>query len=182
MTIHQPIIADPARAPVVPPRTFLSFIARILGKSEPACRQIVSRARKHLRSQQPTVRVNPLATKALLDRFVQALQARDQKALLQLLAQDATWTSDGGGKAKAARKIVRGAESVARFATGVYHRHISLITFHPVTVNDEAGVAAFYEGHLLSVLTIRTDGERILDVYALLNPDKLQGFELPAVH
>ena len=44
------------------------------------------------------------------------------------------------------------------------------------------GVAAFYEGHLLSVLTIRTDGERILDVYALLNPDKLQGFELPAVH
>ena len=53
---------------------------------------------------------------------------------------------------------------------------------HYPIVLDEAGVAAFYEGHLLSVLTIRTDGERILDVYALLNPDKLQGFELPAVH
>jgi mannose-6-phosphate isomerase-like protein (cupin superfamily) len=31
MTIHQTIVADPLRVPVVPPRTFLSFIARILG-------------------------------------------------------------------------------------------------------------------------------------------------------
>ena len=31
MTIHQTIVADPTRVPVVPPRTFLSFIARILG-------------------------------------------------------------------------------------------------------------------------------------------------------
>lgn len=31
MSIHQTIVADPTRVPVVPPRTFLSFIARILG-------------------------------------------------------------------------------------------------------------------------------------------------------
>lgn len=49
-----------------------------------------------------------------------------------------------------------------------------------MTVNDEPGYAAFYAGRILSVLTIRTDGHRILDVYAILNPDKLKGFELPA--
>ncbi len=157
-------------------------IAKILGKGEAACRQIVSRARRRVRDAKPRVQVSVDARTRLLGGLVQAIQAQDRGALLKLLADDATWTSDGGGKAKATRKIVRGAASVARFATGVYHRHISQITFHPVTVNDEAGVAAFYEGHLLSVLTIRTDGERILDVYALLNPDKLQGFELPAVH
>ena len=70
---------------------------------------------------------------------------------MKLLTDDATWTSDGGGKAKAARKIVRGAASVARFATGVYRRNLSRITFHLVTVNDEAGVASFHEGHLLAV-------------------------------
>jgi len=157
-------------------------IARILGKSESACRQIVSRARKRVRDAQPRVQVSAEARARLLKGLVEAVQAQDQPALLKLLSDDATWISDGGGKAKAARKIVHGAEHVARFATGVYRRHLSQISFHPVTVNDEPGYAAFYAGRVLSVLTIRTDGRRILDVYAILNPDKLKGFELPAMH
>ena len=44
------------------------------------------------------------------------------------------------------------------------------------------GASVFYAGRILSVLTIRTDGRRILDVYAILNPDKLKGFALPATH
>jgi RNA polymerase sigma-70 factor, ECF subfamily len=157
-------------------------IARILGKSEPACRQIVSRARKRVRDAKPRVQVSAEARTRLLQGLVDAVQAQDQPALLKLLSDDATWTSDGGGKAKAAKKIVRGAQHVARFATGVYRRHLPLMTFRPVTVNDEPGYAVFHAGRILSVLTIRTDGHRILDVYAILNPDKLKGFELPATH
>ncbi len=157
-------------------------IARILGKSEPACRQIVSRARKRVRAAQPRVQVSAEARARLLHGLVEAVQAQDPPALLKLLSDDATWISDGGGKAKAAKKIVHGAEHVARFATGVYRRHLSQITFRPVTVNDEAGYAAFYAGRILSVLTIRTDGRRILDVYAILNPDKLKGLEISALH
>jgi RNA polymerase sigma-70 factor (ECF subfamily) len=153
-------------------------IASILGKSETACRQIVSRARKRVRDDRPRVEVSAAARARLLDGLVQAIQSQDQAALLKLLARDATWVSDGGGKAKAAKKRVRGAAHVARFATGVYRRHLSDIAFRPVKVNDEAGYAAYYAGRLLSVLTIRTDGRRILDVYALLNPDKLRGLGL----
>src|SRR5688572_27148619 len=156
-------------------------IASILGKSEATCRQIVSRARRRVRDGRPRVEVSVDARAQLLGGLVQAIQKQDQAALLKLLAEDATWTSDGGGKAKAAKKRVQGAEHVARFATGVYRRHLSEITFRPVTVNDDAGYAAFYAGRLLSVLTIRTDGRRILDVYALLNPDKLRGLDLGAV-
>jgi RNA polymerase sigma-70 factor (ECF subfamily) len=157
-------------------------IASILGKSEAACRQIVSRARRRVRDGRPRVEVSADARARLLAGLVQAIQSQDQAALLQLLSEDATWTSDGGGKAKAAKKLVHGAARVARFATGVYRRHLSEITFRPVKVNDEAGYAAFYAGRLLSVLTIRTDGRRILDVFALLNPDKLQGLDLDAMH
>ena len=156
-------------------------IASILGKSEATCRQIVSRARRRVRDGRPRVEVSVDARARLLSGLVQAIQKQDQAALLKLLAEDATWTSDGGGKAKAAKKLVQGAEHVARFATGVYRRHLSEITFRPVKVNDDAGYAAFYAGRLLSVLTIRTDGRRILDVYALLNPDKLRGLDLGAV-
>jgi RNA polymerase sigma-70 factor (ECF subfamily) len=157
-------------------------IAQILGKGEAACRQIVSRARRRVRDAKPRVKVSVDARTRLLGGLVQAIQAQDPAALMKLLSEDARWISDGGGKTKAAKKIVRGAESVARFATGVYRRNLSRMTFHLVTVNDEAGVASFHAGHLLAVITIRTDGRRILDVYSLLNPDKLRGHELPVVH
>src|SRR5687768_18489569 len=112
-------------------------MVRIHGKSEQACRQIGSRARKRVRDARPGVQVSTEARARLLQGLVEAVQAQDQPALLKLLSDDATWTSDGGGKAKAAKKIVHGAEHVARFATGVYRRHLSLMTFRPATVNDE---------------------------------------------
>jgi RNA polymerase sigma-70 factor (ECF subfamily) len=153
-------------------------IARILGKSEAACRQIVSRARKRVREDQPRVEVSGEARQRLLHGLVEAVQAQDPVSLMNLLSADATWTSDGGGKAKAARKIIRGAEHVARFATGVFHRHLDRMEFRDVVVNGEAGIAALFDGHLISVISILTDGQRILGVYSILNPDKLRGFEL----
>ena len=149
-------------------------IAQILGKSEVATRQIVSRATKRVRAERPRVNVSADAKHRLLDGLVQALQTQDKDALLKLLAQDSAWTSDGGGKARAARKVIRGAEKVARFGTGVYRKIISHVVFRPVTVNGEPGVASLYDGQLFAVLTIRTDGHRILDVYSILNPEKLR--------
>jgi RNA polymerase sigma-70 factor (ECF subfamily) len=148
-------------------------IAQILGKSEVAARQIVSRANKRVRAERPRVEVSADAKQKLLGGLIAALQAQDKGALLELLAKDAAWTSDGGGKAKAARRVIRGADSVARFASGVYRKIIAHIEFRPITVNGEPGAAVMYQGQLFCVLTIRTDGARILDVFAILNPDKL---------
>lgn len=149
-------------------------IAQILGKSEVATRQIVSRATKRVRAERPRVTVSVDAKQRLLDGLVQALQTQDRDALLKLLAKDSAWTSDGGGKARAARKVIRGAEKVARFGTGVYRKILPHLVFQPVTVNGEPGVASLYDGHLFAVVTIRTDGHRILDVYSILNPEKLR--------
>ena len=62
---------------------------------------------------------------------------------------------------------------MARFATGVYRKIIAHVEFRPITVNGEPGTAVIYQGRLFCVLTLRTDGVRILDVFAILNPDKL---------
>jgi RNA polymerase sigma-70 factor (ECF subfamily) len=152
-------------------------IARILGKSEAASRQIVSRARKRVRAARPRVQVNADAHKRLLEGLAQAIQAQDPAAMLRLLAEDACWTSDGGGKAKAAKKVIRGARRVARFGLGVFHRHVAELDFRPMNVNDEAGIAVYWDRHLISLIAIRTDGRRILDVYSILNPDKLHGLK-----
>jgi len=156
-------------------------IAQILGKSEAACRQIVSRARKRVRAGQPRVQVSAEARKKLLQRLVAAVQSQDPASLIEVLAAEASWTSDGGGKTKAAKKVIHGAEQVARFATGVFHRYLSQLEFRDVLLNGEPGIAAFFENRLLSVISIRTDGQRILDVFSILNPDKLHGLALSPV-
>lgn len=149
-------------------------IARTLGKTEAACRQIVSRARKRVRATLPRVRAGRDVSTQLLARFVEALQSHDRNAMLRLLAADAAWTADGGGKTRAALKVVHGADRVARFATGVFRKYVHAMTFRQVVVNGEPGLAVLFGEHLFAIMAIRTDGERILDVCSVLNPEKLK--------
>lgn len=149
-------------------------IAQILGKSVAACRQIVSRARRRVREDRPRVRVSESARKAVLARFVDAVMSQDKDAVMQVLAADVTWTSDGGGKAKAARKVIRGSDHVARFIVGVIGRYVPQVELRPIVVNGEAGLALYGHERLISVISIVTDGVRILDVYTVVNPEKLR--------
>jgi RNA polymerase sigma-70 factor (ECF subfamily) len=151
-------------------------IAQVLGKSEAACRQLVSRARKRVREERPRVKVSEAARATLLDRFVTAVMTQDKPALMNLLATDVTWVSDGGGKARAALKPVHGSEHVARFILGVFRHPAPAMDFRPVAINGEAGLALYHEGNLISVVTIQTDGARILDFFCTLNPEKLGTF------
>ncbi|MHB8814391.1 MAG: RNA polymerase sigma-70 factor [Steroidobacteraceae bacterium] len=148
-------------------------IAEILGKSEAACRQIVSRARKRVRGQKPRAQVTDTARRSVLERFANAIRMQDKAALLELVAEKASWTSDGGGRTRAALKVIRGRERVVRFALGVLGRHADRFGFEMTSVNGEPALAVRAEGKLFSVITLCTDGMRILDVYTVLNPDKL---------
>lgn len=150
-------------------------IAAALGKSEATCRQIVSRARRRVRESRPRVRVDPSARERLVDSFMHAIAARDRNALLAIFADEATLMSDGGGKAKAARKIVRSGAKVVRFLLGVLRPVRASLTLEKIVVNGETGVALRVDGRLLSVMSLDTDGERIVGVYSVLNPDKLRG-------
>jgi RNA polymerase sigma-70 factor (ECF subfamily) len=148
-------------------------IAEILGKSEAACRQIVSRARRRVRGQRPRTQVTDAARRSVLERFANAIQTQDKSALLALVAEKASWTSDGGGQTRAALKVIRGRERVVRFALAVLGRLVNQFAFEKIAVNGEPALAIRLDGKLFSIITVRTDGLRILDVYTVLNPDKL---------
>lgn len=153
--------------------TGYSEIAEILGKSEAACRQIVSRTRKRVRGQRPRAQVTDAARRSVLQRFANAIQTQDKSALLALVAEKASWTSDGGGRTRAALKVIRGRERVVRFALAVLGRLVDQLAFEKIAVNGEPALAIRVDGKLFSIITVRTDGLRILDVYTVLNPDKL---------
>lgn len=153
--------------------TDYSEIAEILGKSAAACRQIVSRARRRVRGQRPRAQVTDAARRSVLERFANAIQTQDKSALLALVAEKASWTSDGGGRTRAALKVIRGRERVVRFALAVLGRLVDQLAFEKIAVNGEPALAIRVDGKLFSIITVRTDGLRILDVYTVLNPDKL---------
>jgi RNA polymerase sigma-70 factor (ECF subfamily) len=149
-------------------------IAQILGKSEAACRQMLSRARKRIREQRPCAQVSAAAHRSVLERFAHAIQMQDKAALLELVSEGANWTSDGGGETRAALKVIRGRDRVVRFALGVLGRHMDQLAFEMTCANGEPALAIRAEGKLFSIITVLTDGMRILDVYAVLNPRKLE--------
>jgi RNA polymerase sigma-70 factor, ECF subfamily len=157
-------------------------IGAALGKSEAACRQIVSRARRRVREERPRVQVSHAARERLVESFMRAVELRDRDALLALFAEEATLTADGGGKAKAAQKIVRGGASVVRFMLGVLSGARERLKFQKIVVNGETGLAVRMDGRLVSVMSFVTDGRRIFGLYSVLNPDKLHGVALAQRH
>src|SRR5258708_13942121 len=94
-------------------------IASFLGKSEVACRQWFSRAKKHLGDHRPRFPASPDTQKQLLTGFLQAIQTGEMTPLMEMLAEDVTMWTDGGGKVKgAATRPITGREAVARFYLG----------------------------------------------------------------
>ncbi len=158
-------------------------IATVIDKSEAACRQVVHRARERVRGDRKRFDVTESAKASLLLKFTAAIEARDEQALLALFAPDATWTADGGGKAAAARAPIEGAARIARLVIGLREKLWAVDrTVEVATINGETGLAIRDGNRLTATLSIATDGEQIVAVYAVVNPDKLQQHRLPLSH
>jgi RNA polymerase sigma-70 factor (ECF subfamily) len=149
-------------------------IASVLEKSEAACRQVVHRARDRVRSDRKRFDVTEAAKAEMLQKFMAAMEARDEAALVALFAPDATWTADGGGKTAAAPVPIVGAARIARLVISLRERFWAEgRTVEIVTINGETGLWLRDADRAVATLSIATDGDRILAVYAVVNPDKL---------
>ena len=149
-------------------------IASVIERSEAASRQVVHRARERVRGERKRFDVTESAKEALMHRFVAAMEERDEQALLALFAPDATWTADGGGKTGAGLVPIVGAERIAKLVIGLWSKFWGkdrVLEF--ATINGEVGLCLRTADQLTATLSIATDGERILNVYAVVNPDKL---------
>jgi len=157
-------------------------IARVVDKTEANCRQILTRARKHLGASRQRFEVAPTQADRLVQRFTQAAQAGDLEGLLTVLAEDITLWADGGGKVPgAALKPVHGAMAVARFAIGVVRRFVPQDgVIRPAEINGQPGLIVYVTGQPLATLVFDVRGGRIHTIYAIGNPDKLQSLPGPA--
>src|SRR5438067_10536802 len=89
-------------------------IAAIVGKSEAYCRQVLHRAHQHLGQRRPRFDVSHEQQERITTQFLRASTNGDMEGLLNLLTDDIVFVGDGGGKARAGLKPVRGADKVVR--------------------------------------------------------------------
>jgi RNA polymerase sigma-70 factor (TIGR02957 family) len=148
-------------------------IAEAVGKSPAAVRQIAHRAREHVASRRPRMRVSTAEQQEVLDRFLAAVRNGDMQGLLDALAPDVVVVTDGGGFVTAARRPIVGAQKVARFLMAGVHS-LDLDT-KKVWLNGSPGGRIDINGEITTAFSVSVENGRITRIYAIVNPHKLAG-------
>ncbi|HEY4295402.1 MAG TPA: RNA polymerase sigma-70 factor [Paraburkholderia sp.] len=148
-------------------------VASAIGKSEAACRQLVSRAKTQLRDERPRFAVSRESHLRLLQVFAQALQRGDFAAINGMLAEDAELVGDGGGRVPSFPKPMVGGRRIAQLFYAASLRYDSELRIELALLNGQWALLRFIEGSLESAQSYETDGERIVRIQVQRNPDKL---------
>lgn len=148
-------------------------IATMLDKSEAAVRQSVHRAAERVRSGRPRFAVSAEAHRRLLHTFMQAAQSGERAAILALLDENAMAIGDGGGKVPAVGKGFQGADRIANLYWARALRHGVRQQYRMASINGEPGLLIYVDGQIESAQAFVSNGERIVAIYMVRNPDKL---------
>lgn len=150
-------------------------LGEMLETSEANARQLVSRAKKHVRAERPAVeQVDPTRHRALLEAFLDAARAGDLAALERVLAADVVSLSDGAGIApRAARRPVVGRDRVARLVAGFAPVFWPGTDLTWLTTNGAPSVLVRQDGAPLALLSLDVSDAGIERLLWVMVPDKL---------
>jgi RNA polymerase sigma-70 factor (ECF subfamily) len=149
-------------------------VAGVVGRSPEAVRQLASRARRHIAQERPRFEATPDEHDRAVRAFAGAVEGGDLGGLVAVLDPDVVWTTDGGGRATAARKPIRGADRVARAWIALRRRPAVEPEATPVILNGRLGLTVAGTDGYLTVLSFAVERGRITRIDAVRNPDKLR--------
>jgi RNA polymerase sigma-70 factor (ECF subfamily) len=148
-------------------------IAGIVSRTEAACRQMVSRARRRVDAPRRRFDADHSHGRELTRQFLVACGTGDLEGLLALLADDVVVWTDGGGNVRSAMRPVTGPFRSARFLMSVARRVPQGATAREVDLNGQPGLVFEDEGSVIMALTLDIVGQSVVGVRAVTNPDKL---------
>ncbi len=146
-----------------------------LERSPAACRQLAVRAREHVRASQPRFAVPQDAASRLVTAFIDAVRRSDLTALKGMLAEDAVLVTDGGGKRKAALRVMTGPDDMLALVQGLLWRgNLEPMTAaRPARINGYLGVVIEGPDGPFTISFEPQDEDRLAAIYVVRNPDKL---------
>jgi RNA polymerase sigma-70 factor (ECF subfamily) len=151
-------------------------IATILEKEEATCRQLFSRAKKHISENRPRFKPSPDKHHEMLTNFLEAIESGSLEKLVNLLSEDVVLWADGGGKARGAiREALHGREVVARFvlASPRFLEPSLQLQDSIERVNGEESLIIRTDGEIRVVIMLSLSEDGINTIRVMANPDKL---------
>jgi RNA polymerase sigma factor (sigma-70 family) len=159
-------------------------IARIVGKTPAAARQIASRARRRVRGSARGGDGGDIAAqRAVVDAFQAALRSGDLDALLRVLDPNFVIRADAAVSGTATE--VRGAAAWAPQALGFARSLSGARAQHavqPALVDGVPGLVLAPNGRLLRVLKFTIARDRIVSIDVIGDPERLRALSLSAPH
>lgn len=150
-------------------------LATILRRSEAACRQLTARAREHVRAAQPRFELPADGGARILQAFLEAAQSGDARHLAALLTDNVALHTDGGGRRRAALRVILGRDRVARGITGIMRKFAQPVVAQcPARIGGLPGIITRYADGGLQTAALQLTEGRISAIYVVTNPEKLQ--------
>jgi RNA polymerase sigma-70 factor, ECF subfamily len=150
-------------------------IAEIIGKSEGNCRQLAVRARRHVDERRPRFEPSREQRDELMKRFVAALQKGETEPLVALLAEDAAFYGDGGGKAPSLPRPLHGRDRLAPVLAGF--GRVAMrggYTIRVAEINGDPGLLGFdADGTLIAAMAFEISDGVVWAIRSIVNPEKL---------
>jgi RNA polymerase sigma-70 factor, ECF subfamily len=159
-------------------------IASVVGKTVENCRQIASRARRHVQAGRPRFEASKAKREELARRFFRAIGEGDVDSLVNLLAADVVAYADGGGKAFAFTAAIHGRERLADLlGQGASRgRRLWVEGQHMAEINGQPGALFFDEdGVLVVAVSLDIADDKVQTLRAVTNPDKLEHLQRSAL-
>jgi RNA polymerase sigma-70 factor, ECF subfamily len=159
-------------------------IAETIGREPATCRQLASRARTHVRAARPRFDMPKERGLEIAAAFFAATRNGDMHELQSLLAADVTMYSDGGGKRPAARRPIAGFDTVVQFHASLarhFAKKMSQIVRYGF-INGLPGFVTIEPDDTLQTTALQVEDGKIVAIYIMRNPDKLQHLGGHAVH
>ena len=156
-----------------------AVVAEILGREEPAVRQLVHRARQHIDAGGARYRADRATHNEVVERFLAACATADLDALLAVLAPDVLLVSDAGGVGKAPVRPITGEDKVGRFLIGVTTKVVPGTTVGLEVFNGQLGLVARLDGRAITALAFAVTGDQVQTMHLMANPEKLVALDAP---
>ena len=150
-------------------------IARIVGRSPMAARQLASRARRRIQGREAASREELARQRELVDAFVAALRAGDFEGLVALLDPDFSVRADTVAAGGAPAPDIHGAHAWAgralAYSRGIRHAQ-------PALVDGAVGVVVAARGKLFRILTFTFREGKIARMDVTGEPARLAEMEV----
>jgi RNA polymerase sigma-70 factor, ECF subfamily len=149
-------------------------IAAMLERSPAAVRQLAARARRHLADHRPRYEQDVARRQQVAEAFSAAAMGGDLTRLMEVLAPDVTFVSDGGGMVSAPRRPLHGARQVATaiagFAEFVTDQHV----ISHSEINGMPGFVLWEGDQVHGVWTMEITDDGVTAIHVVRNPAKLR--------